>query len=120
MKLKDFLEIKRKDSKDYTFTIAKAVKDDYTPFYHYEYYQTPIRALWEWDNCRINDYIVINPSACPIDISGGWQNRYNKGMLENVIITREQDLFTMYSKNQAKDMLEWYDEKIKYYLMEVK
>ena len=122
MKLREFLEIKRKNSKcvDYTFTIVKVVKDDNTPFYHYEYYQTPVRALWEWDKCRINDYIVINASACPIDITGAWQSRYNKGMLENVIIIKEQDLFTRYSENQAKDMLEWYDEKIKDYLMEVK
>ena len=77
MTLDEFLKKVKRDN--YTFTIAKAVKDKHTPFYHNEFYQTPIRNIDEWfrwDGAK--DYIVINPDACPIDITGTCQNWYNK------------------------------------------
>lgn len=80
-----------------TFTIAKAVKDENTPFHHEEYYQTPIRYIDEWNDwTKAKDYIVINPDSCPIDIIGNWQNQYNRGYLKCMIITTEKDLYTRY------------------------
>lgn len=117
MKLKEFLQTKKILNKqtDITFTIAKAVKDEHTPFYHNEFYQTPIRSISEWLNLK-EEYIVINPDACPIDITGTWQKWYMKGRLLNAVITTEKDLFTHYSESQAKEMINYYDELVKKWL----
>lgn len=114
MKLNEFLQKDKRN--DYTFTIAKAVKDDETPFYHNEFYQTPIRFIDEWIDSNLKDYIVINPDSCPIDISGTWQNWYKHGRLNCAIITTEKDLYAEYSEQQAQDMIEYYDKKIKEWL----
>ena len=115
MTLKEFLQ-QVKDG-GYTFTIARAIKDEHTPFYHNEFKQTPVRGLYEWKKWDgAKDYIVINPDSCPIDITGIWQNWYKGGSLNCAIITTEKDLYTEYSEKQAKDMIEYYDEKVKEWL----
>ena len=113
MTLKEFLQ--QVKNGEYTFTIARAVKDEETPFYHNEFRQTPIRYIDEWKRMK-KDYIVINPDSCPIDITGVWQNHYKRGFLNCAIITTEEDLCIVYSKEQAKEMIEYYDEKVKEWL----
>ena len=113
MKLDEFL--KQVKGEDYTFTIAKAVKDD-APFYHDIFRQTPIRSKSEWIIGNLKDYIVINPDSCPIDISGLWQRWYKSGRLNCAIITTEEDMYKHYSEKQAKEMIEWYDKKVKEWL----
>lgn len=98
-----------------TFTIAKSVKDDNTPFYHNEFYQTPINSVWEWK--KMNDSflnnLVVKKDSAPIDISGLWDIRYKKGWTKCCIIESEESLKTMYSEKQAQDMIEWYEKTIK-------
>ncbi len=119
MNLNEFLQ-KASNNSQWTFTIAKAVKDENTPFYHEEYYQTPIRSMSEWIDSSLKDYIVINPDSCPVDITGIWQNWYNKGHLNCAIITTEKDLYTHYNEEQAKDMIKYYDDKIREWLKSTK
>ena len=47
MKLREWLETKGKNEQA-TFVIAKAVKDEHAPGYHYEFRETPIFTVWEW------------------------------------------------------------------------
>lgn len=114
MKLKELLEIMAKDKRCYsiTFTIAKVYKDERTPFYHFEYYQTPIRAYDEWKNMS-KEYIVVNPNVCPIDMTGLWQKRYLRGEIYNAIICTEEDLIKMYGEKQGNEMIEWYDKDVR-------
>ena len=115
MKVKEFLQNEKVINKGHgiTFTIAKAVKDERTPFYHNEFHQTPIRYVCDWKDGELMDYIILNPSACPIDISGTWQNWFMRGSLANAIITTEKDLYTMYNEKQAKETIEWYDKQVR-------
>jgi hypothetical protein len=113
MKLREWLEAKGQNEQA-TFVIAKAVKDEQSPMYRYEYRETPIRTVWEWLGGETADkYIVINPDHPPIDIAGHWVRHYNKGWLKCCVITTEQDLYTKYSEKQAKEMLEWYDKEVR-------
>lgn len=109
MTRKEWLETQNKND-EVTFIIAKAVKDENSPMYHYEYRTTPIRAVWDWLNGSNNDkYIVINTDHPPIDITNGWGNWYKRGSLKCAIITTNEDLFKMYSGEQAERMIEYYD-----------
>ncbi len=121
MTLRQFLELKRKQKGlyfDFTFTIMKSVKDDNTPFYHDEYYQTPIRMIHEWlDGSSIDKYIVIKPDSMPIDLTDVWCNWYKRKMLDCCIVTTIEDLKLHYGDNkQLKMMLEHYDNKVCKYL----
>lgn len=125
MTLREFLKEASyyKGTYDYTFTIAISHKDEHTPFYHYRYHQTPIRASWEWLDGKFTDeYIVINPNSCPIDISGLWQRWFNMipKRLRCAIIVKLEDMKLQYPNDeQFNDMLKWYDEKAKEYLEKV-
>ena len=114
MKLREWLEAQKSENTTATFVIAKAVKDEASPLYHFEYRGTPIRAIWEWLQGETADkYIVINKNHPPIDITGNWVRAYNRGDLNCCVITTEQDLFTMYSEKQAKEMIEYYDREVR-------
>jgi hypothetical protein len=112
MKLKEWLERKDK-SQNATFLIARAVKDEHTPYYHDEFRTTPIRSVWEWLDSEMTDkYIIVCKDHAPIDTTGGgWMNWYKSGRLDCAIITTEKDVFTRYSESQGKEMLEMYDER---------
>lgn len=114
MKVKEWLESKGKNEQA-TFIIERAVKDDATPFYHDEYRTTPIRSVYEWlDSTTAEKYIVINADHAPIDVSnGGWTNWYKGGHLHCAVITTEEELYKHYSETQAKEMIEWYDKKVR-------
>ena len=113
MKLREFLENKSKTER-YTFIIQKAVKDENTPFHHNEYRTTPIRTIWEWlDGKTVDNHIVIKADHPPIDVTGGWLNWYNIKDLSCCMITTEQDLITQYGENQGKDMITFYDRKMR-------
>ena len=113
MKVKEWLESKGKNEQA-TFIIAKAVKNDGSSFYHYEYHTTPIYAVWEWLKGDIGEkYIVINADHSPIDIVGGWTNWYKGGHLHCAVITTEEDLYTGKSKEQAERMVAYYDKEVR-------
>ena len=122
MTLREFLEA-QKETSDYTFTIAKTYNDEHTPFNHYEYYQTPIRANWEWlqGSWVDKNYIVLNPNSCPIDITGDWQRRFNKGWLKCAVVVTLEDMKKRYPNDeQFNELVEWYDKQIREYIKGVK
>lgn len=102
-----------------TFLIARAVKDEATPFFHFEYRSTPARSAWEWlcqdgSGARFGDrYIVINDDHPPVDPSGTWCQWYEKGRLTSVMVTTEADLHLLYRPEQAARMIEYYDRKVR-------
>lgn len=114
MKEVDYLKSLKSDE-DVTFVIIHVVKDEHTPFYHYEYYQTPIRLAWEWLEGikEDNDYIVIKKDTCPIDITGSWDNWYKRGRLKCCMLMKKSDFFIKYSETQANMMINHYEEIIK-------
>ena len=113
MKLTEWLQNKGKNDTA-TFIIAKAVKDDSSPFYNFEYRTTPIRTVWEWlEGDTGEKYIVIKADHPPIDVTGNWINHYKKGNLLCAMVTTEKDMFTKYSEKQAEDMLDYYDKEVR-------
>jgi hypothetical protein len=115
MKFKDYLEelVKRGDQYNrVTVIVAKAVKDEHSPFYHTEFRTTPIRTVEEWLSFKDKflTYQVINKDHSPIDITGYWCNDYKKGQLKCCMLADENYLSTMYSKMQAKQMEEHYNK----------
>lgn len=118
MNAREYLE-KQAKNQQITFVIARAVKDEATPFYHYEYRTTPIRAAWEWlredgSGRRFGDnYLVINADHPPVDITGLWVRNYKAGHLSCAVLTTEADLRTMYSEKQAADMIAYYNKTVK-------
>ena len=86
----------------------------YTPFYHDEYKTTPIYTVREWLEGKTADtYIVIKADHPPIDVTGIWLNWYNIKDLSCCMITTEQDLYTQYGESQGKDMINFYDRKMR-------
>lgn len=111
MKLTEWLQNKGQNE-NATFIIAKAVKDESSPMYNYEYRTTPIRSVWEWlEGSTGEKYIIMKADHAPIDITGVWQNWYSMNNLSCAVITTEQDMYTMYNEKQAKDMLDYYDKE---------
>lgn len=113
MKLREFLQENGRNIQ-YTLVIQKTVKDEHSPFYHDEYKTTPIYSTWEWlQSSCIDKYIVINRDHPPIDVTGCWLNWYNKGNLGCCVVTTEEDLILHYGEKQGKDMIDYYDRKIR-------
>jgi hypothetical protein len=113
MKLREFLEETGRNSQ-YTFVIQKTVKDEHSPFYNDEYKTTPIWSTWEWlQGTAIDKYIVIKRDHPPIDVTGGWLNWYYKGHLGCCMVTTEQDLLLRYGEKQGREMIEYYDRKMR-------
>ena len=112
MKLREWLD--RQGTTDVTFIIAKAVKDERSPMYHNEYRETSISQVWELKRSPwVDKYIVINANHPPIDITGSWVSKFNKGHLKCAIITTEQDLHTLYCGEQAESMISYYDKTVR-------
>jgi hypothetical protein len=118
MTLRDYLqkiEKKHGPSRDVTFIIAHAVKDEHTPFFHNEFRETPIRSAWQWLKSSdefLDAYIVINADHPPIDIPGNWVNKYKKGWLSCAVLTTQNDLELLYPGKQALDMAAYYNRTV--------
>jgi hypothetical protein len=77
------------------------------------YSTTPIHSAWEWLNNEVlSDYLVINPDHAPIDVTGGWTNRYRTGRLHCAMITSEAELLKQYGEKQGRDMIAYYERPI--------
>lgn len=118
MKVKEYLQaIGKIDGEQVTFVIAKAVKNEYSQFYHEEYRTTPIRSAYEWlrEDSNTKDYIVLNGEQPPIAhiTTKFWLNRFNTGHLSCLLITTEEDIRMIYSEPQATDVIAMYDEEIR-------
>ena len=113
MLLKEWLQTKGKNE-NATFIVEKAVKDEHTPFYHSEYRTTPIHSVWEWlEGETSGKFIVVKADHPPIDTTGNWLQWYKAGELHCAMVTSEENLFARYGKEQAKQMIKWYDEKVR-------
>ena len=113
MNLLEFLSEQNENNR-YTFTICECERES-TNLTNKIYRQTPIRAVWEWEYFDIaNNFIVINKDHPPIDITGHWVTSYNQGHLKNCIITTEKDLIEEYGEKQGREMIEYYDKKVRY------
>ena len=113
MKVKDYLQTH--EWNEVSFIIAKAVKNETTPFYHAEYKTSSL--LHHFDNglgCY-DDYVILNDNAMPIDwLSGAsWGNAVRRGWAKCLLIIKWEDLTTLYSEEQAKSLIEFIDKKIK-------
>lgn len=118
MKVKEYLQATGKaNGHSVTFIIAKAVKDEHSPFYHEEYRTTPTRSSWEWlsEDCKIKDYLVLNGEQPPIEhiTTKSRLNHFNKGYLSCLLVTTEEDIKMRYSEKQAKEMIDMYDREIR-------
>ena len=115
MLVKEYLKIKQIRNRDCTFIVQKAVKDEHTPFYHNEYVGTPIHNISEWERSEnfINNYIVIKFEHPPIDSTGTWHNWFKWGHINCAMVTTEKDLITHYGEKQGRDMIKYYDKKVR-------
>ena len=112
MKLLEFLS-EQNENNLYTFTICECKRES-TNLTNKIYRQTPLMTIWEWlKGDYLNKFIVINANHPPIDITGNWVKVYNKGWLKNCIITTEKDLIEGYGEKQGKEMIEYYDKKVR-------
>ena len=115
MTLKEFLQ-KQVQAQTVTFITAKAVKSVSSPGYHTEYETTSIRTAWDWlKNCGafVEKFIVINPDHPLIDVTGSWGHHYQEGWLKCAMITTVGDLLTLYGENQGREMIKYYERKVR-------
>ena len=115
MTVKEYFENHLKENDKVTFIVAKAEKDKTTPFYSPVYTTTPIRCVWEWlevDN--VMNYIILNDKQPPIDwLSGAkWNNDFKRGNLTCMLVISRDELYTLYSKEQANSMEKFIDNEI--------
>ena len=98
-----------------TLIVAKAVKDEHTPGYHPEYRTTPINMICEWRPSDLMDYHILNTKQCPIDWMSGapWANDFKAGRLLSLLIISDEDMKTLYSEQQANELIEYIGNKIK-------
>ena len=114
MNIKEYLK-ELNSTQQVTFVTVKAVKDDYSPFYHNEFYQTPIRNVWEWlDGTWSNDpdYIVVKKDTMPIDITGVWDRWYKSGSLKCCMVMKKSELIKQYGEKQGNDMIKFYEREV--------
>jgi hypothetical protein len=118
MTVREYMEITGKtDCDNFTFVIAKAVKDTNSPFYHEEYKTTPIRSAHEWleESCKTKDYIVLNAKQPPVVWASvtGWMNWYNKGHLNCLLVSPKEEIVMHYGEVQGAEMIEMIDEYVR-------
>lgn len=114
MNAREYLD-KLNSGREVTFVIARAVKDEASPYYHTEYRTTPIHSAWEWlDGEALDDHIVINADHPPMDITGNWVRAYNAGRLSCAVLTTVDDLRKMYpNEAQLQRMIAYYEKTVK-------
>lgn len=105
----------RQKYRDVTFIIARAVKDENTPFYHYEFRNTPLRKAEKWLQAEeefLDEQLVINADHAPIDVTGLWGGLYKRGSISCAMLTTEADLRLLYSEEQAARMAAHYKKTV--------
>lgn len=98
-----------------TMIRVHSVKDENTPFYHSEYAETPIHSVSEWMGLKASNGIyVLNDEQSPIDwlCGANWGNAYRKGWLKCLLVADMKALTMQYSKEQAKDMIDFCEKEI--------
>lgn len=99
-----------------TFLVAKAVKDEYTPFYHAEYKTTPLYSTYEFKNApAYKNYIILNDNANSIDwLSGAnWNTLIKHGTAKCMVVIDEEDLKILHpDAKQRRQMINFIDDVI--------
>lgn len=100
--------------REVTFIIAKAEKDEHSPYNHPVYTTTPIRVVGEWMESKIMDYIVLNDCQPPIDWMSGamWKHQFKRGWLTSMLIISREELCKLYSEEQAASMEAFINKEI--------
>lgn len=115
MTVREYLQKQGRDDQ-ITFVIAHAVKDENTPFNHYEYRTTAICCAWEWleKSTWYDRYLVVNDDHPPVDITGNWVRWYKNGHLKCAVITTEEDIrATCGGEEQTQRMIAFYKRTVK-------
>lgn len=110
MLFKDYAKRYLHMSDEVTFLVVRAVKDDHTPFYHAEYWTTPIYSVREWlDNEAASNRHILNDHQAPIDwLSGSnWNSAFKTGRLHSLLVTSDEDITKLYSEKQAGSLIEF-------------
>lgn len=99
-----------------TFLVAKAVKDEYTPFYHVEYKTTPLYSTYELKKVAVyKNHIILNDNANSIDWLSGvkWNTLIKHGTAKCMVIINEEDLKILYPDDkQRREMINYIDDVI--------
>ena len=117
MKVRDYLQ-RLGQYQNVTFLIARAVKDDHSPFFHAEYRTTPMRMAKEWlsyNNEPILDSIVLNDKQQPITwLSGAdWSGMIRSGLAVCLLVIHQTDFSLMYvSSEQRKHIVSYIEKKL--------
>lgn len=115
MIVKEYFNKYLKDGNSVTFIVAKAEKDNATPFYHPAYITTPICYVREWlKNDKMVDYIVLNDKQPPIDwLSGAkWSSQFNCGFLTCILIISREELHKLYGEEQVDSIEKFIENEI--------
>ena len=116
MTVKEYFDMYLQKNDHVTFIITRAEKDTTTPFYHNVYTTTPIFCVWEWlKNDKMMDCIILNDKQPPIDwLSGAiWNNMFNRNDLDCMLVISRDELYTLYSKEQADSLERFIDKTIR-------
>lgn len=116
MLVKEYLEragLTKHSNEKLTFVIGKAAKWENAPGYYMEYRSTPIRCVWEWleGNGSSLDYIMIDEAQPPVG-DRVWVNWYMKGHLKCFLIISKEELYKIYSQEQAESMIRFWEKEI--------
>ena len=116
MKVKDYLS-RLNATQGVTFIKARARKDAATPYYHAEYQTTPARCVWEWKEGnaeKLMESVILNDRQMPIDwLSGAtWEMSIKNGWLKCLLVIHPEDLYLLYSKEQAAEIEKYIEGKL--------
>lgn len=99
-----------------TFIIARAVKDDHTPYYHEEYHTGSWCSVERVLNNCMADYIILNDRQPAITWLSGvdWNNDLRRGTLKrNFLVISEADFAKLIpSREQRASLIAYIDRKL--------
>lgn len=114
MKFKDYAQ-RFNLSGDVTFIVARAEKDDSSPFFHPVYRPTPIRTTREWlASDEFREMNILNDHQPPIDwLSGArWGFGFERGWINCLLVISDEDMQTLYPGPQAQSILDFIEREI--------
>lgn len=104
-----------RDQQQVTFVVARARKDDFSPYYHAEYINTPTYTVLQMRrrNNELLGYNIINNRQIPIDWACGVPHgeMIRTGRLRCFLVISDEALAMIYpDKRQRKAMLDYIDK----------
>lgn len=115
MNLREFFERIKNDDTYYQIIMAKSVKDEHTPFYHYEYndHYSLLSKVDRHEQCLnksedLKKYIVLKPNQQVIDLG-----RVHTNWVKGVVITTKEEVAKQLVEPQLSHWLNWVDEQVR-------